>query len=101
MSLSAAGYILPPPGAAPDDPNASCSTDATQVVGTVTRDMPAIDSTWKLYATGDLDGDGILDIVWLKPDGTLAAWLMNGNGFAPTVLQNIGVAPVGFTVFQP
>ena len=99
MSLNAAGYVLPP-GVVTEDPNASCSPSSL-VVATNLRSLPVTDSAWKFYASGDLDGDGIMDVLWLRPDGTLTAWLMNANGGAPTVLNNVGMAPVGFTVFQP
>ena len=100
MSLNAAGYVLPPPGVNPDDPNASCSPSSL-VVATVTRSLPVTDPTWQFYAASDLDGDGIMDIVWLRADGTLTVWLMSAGGGAPTVLNNAGTAPVGFSVFQP
>ena len=105
LSLNAAGYVLPPPPpqpppGVPDDPNASCSPSSL-VVATNLRALPITDPTWKFYASGDLDGDGIMDVLWLRPDGTLTAWLMNANGGAPTVLSNVGIAPAGFTVFQP
>ena len=100
MLLNAAGYTLPPPGANPDDPNAACSPSSS-VVATATRSLPVTDPTWQFYAAGDLDSDGIMDIVWLRADGTLTVWLMNAGGGAPTVLDNIGTAPVGFSVIQP
>lgn len=103
MALNAAGYTLPLPGANganPDDPNASCSPSPL-VVATNMRILPATDPTWQFYAAGDLDGDGIMDIVWLRADGTLTVWLMNASGGVPTVLNNAGTAPIGFSVFQP
>ena len=103
MSLNAAGYTLPI-GVVITDPdkaaNAPCTSSAL-VVATSTRTLPVADPTWQFYASGDLDGDGIMDIVWLRPDNTLVVWLMNAGGAAPTVLPNVGTAPVGFSVFQP
>ena len=43
----------------------------------------------------------LVDIVWRKPDGTVAIWLMNARGSAPTVILNAGAAPTGYAVFQP
>jgi hypothetical protein len=37
------------------------------------------DTGWRIVATGDLDGDKNLDIVFQHTDGTLAAWLMQGT----------------------
>ncbi len=100
MSLNAAGYTLPA-GVVTTDPNASCSS-SNLIVATRSRTlMAATNPTWKFYASGDLDGDGIMDIVWLLPDNTLTVWLMNPNNNEPTVLNNVGTAPAGFTVFQP
>lgn len=100
MSLNAAGYNLPV-GVVTKDPNASCSSSSL-VVATRSRTLTAATNpTWKFYASGDLDGDGIMDIVWLLPDNSLTVWLMNRNNNEPTVLNNVGAAPVGFTVFQP
>lgn len=97
--LDAGGIILPSPTANPDDSNASC-TASTSVVTNSTRGLPAVDPTWQFYASADLNYDGITDIVWLQPNGTLSVWLMNANGAAPTVISNAGTAPPGYTVFQ-
>jgi cyclophilin family peptidyl-prolyl cis-trans isomerase len=100
--LSAPGVTLPPFTGNPDDPLVAC-TSTTQ---TITQDSfnlmensPA-DPSWQLYATADLNADGFTDIVWLRPDGTLTVWLLNGRGAAPTVIANAGSAPSGFQVFQ-
>ena len=103
ISLDGRGLVLPPPTANPDDPNASC-TSTLLTVNASNYLVGATELGWQLYATGDLNGDGLTDIVWLKPDGTLAVWLMNASGgipIAPTVINNAGNAPVGYTVFQP
>jgi hypothetical protein len=56
--------------------------------------LPSIDATWTYFASGDFNGDGTLDIVWKKPDGTLVLWLMNAaNPTQPTIIDNAGTAP--------
>ncbi len=100
LNLNATGLPLPPYTANPDDPNASC-TSSTLTVTTTTLAMPVSDPSWQFYAAGDYNGDGVFDILWLRPDGSLTLWLMNTNGAAPTVIQNAGIAPAGFTVFMP
>jgi hypothetical protein len=94
-TLNASGIALPAYTGAPDDPNASC-TSTTQVIPQVlVRDIPS-DPTWQIYATGDFNNDGIIDIVWKKPDGVLAVWFMSPSGNAPVVNNNAGNAPLGF-----
>jgi hypothetical protein len=94
LSLSASGVILPTYTGDPDDQNASC-TSSTQTVANCPIVLPASNPTWSFYASGDLNGDGIVDIIWLQPDGTLSVWLMNSNG-VPTVVQNAGSASSGY-----
>ncbi len=102
-SLDAAGAVLPPPSANPDDPNASC-TASTATVAATTYFWATSDASWQLYATGDFNGDGLTDIAWLRPDGKLTVWLMNVSGtvpVAPTVIDNAGTPPAGGSVVQP
>lgn len=86
---------LPPPTANPDDPNASCTPTNLSVVNSV-RSYFASDATWIFFNAIDLNGDGILDIIWLKPDGNLAVWFLARNGGVPTVLTNVGALPAGY-----
>jgi hypothetical protein len=46
-------------------------------------------------ASGDFNGDGVIDIAWRKSDGNLALWLIPLAG-APTVVSSAGKIPVGF-----
>lgn len=92
INLNAMGLNLPPYTGAADDPNASC-TSSTLSLAQTAFNIGATDSTWTLYATGDFNGDGIYDVVWRQPSGTLTLWLMNANGAAPSVISNAGTAP--------
>jgi len=68
---------------------------------TLDINLPTIDPTWTFFASGDYNGDGTLDIVWKKPDGTLVLWLMNGNNPGkPTVIDNVGTAPTGAVAIE-
>jgi streptogramin lyase len=92
VSLNGSGLSLPPYTGAPDDQNASC-TASTLTVAQTTINLPSIDTTWQFYASGDFNGDGVVDIVWRQPSGVLTVWLMNANGVTPRVISNAGTAP--------
>ena len=100
-TLSAAGLSLPAFTGDPDDPNAACTSTPLALTTADFGLLPA-DPSWKFYAAGDFDANGVTDIVWLRPDGTLTLWLLNkSNDFAaPTIIDNVGTAPLGFTVFE-
>ncbi|MFN8987584.1 MAG: trypsin-like peptidase domain-containing protein [Burkholderiales bacterium] len=97
ISLSAAGLTLPSYTGAPDDPNASCTSSSLSVTQTASYTF-ASDPTWSIFATGDFNGDGIFDIVFMQPNRTLTVWQMNPNGAAPTVF-NAGTAPANCSAF--
>jgi hypothetical protein len=56
---------------------------------------------WRFYAAADLNSDGLQDLVWLKPDGSLIVWQMLAGAVGPVVFDNAGTAPVGFSVIGP
>jgi hypothetical protein len=37
-----------------------------------------VDPDWSVAATGDFNGDGRADLLWHRPDGMAAIWLMDG-----------------------
>ncbi len=96
ISLNASGLALPAYTGAPDDQNASC-TSSNLVVANSLVTLPATDPGWSFYAADDFDGDGVFDIVWRRPDGTLAMWKMNRTS-SPMVIANAGTAPTGYAV---
>jgi hypothetical protein len=100
IALNAVGLNLPAFTADPNDRNASC-TSSTLVVDAVQSTLLSVDPTWRYYASADLNGDGINDIIWRRPDNTLVVWLLATRPTAPTVINNAGTAPTGYTVFQP
>ncbi|MBI3715351.1 MAG: hypothetical protein HY255_05105 [Betaproteobacteria bacterium] len=100
LSLNASGLVLPTYTGAPDDQNASCTASSLVIPGT-TMVLPLTQPAWQFWVSADLNGDGITDIVWKQPDGTLTVWLLGADGAAPTVITNAGTVPAGFTVFQP
>ncbi len=99
LSMDARGLTLPAYGGTPDDPNASC-TASSLVIPVTTYSMGTADPTWTYYATGDFNGDGIFDVIWQRPDGTLTVWLLGTNGAPAVIVNSAGTAPAGFTVFQ-
>ena len=95
--LNATGLTLPPYTGAADDPNASCTSSSLSVAQTAIYTFNS-NPAWTVFATGDFNGDGIFDIVFMQPDRTLTVWQMNANGAQPTVF-NAGSAPTNFTPF--
>ncbi|AMS31352.1 hypothetical protein AEM42_01120 [Betaproteobacteria bacterium UKL13-2] len=98
ISLDATGITLPTYTGDPDDQNASCTSSTLTVQQSAYAYVGVgvninTDPTWTYYASGDFNGDGIFDIVWKRPDGTLTLWLMNASAI-PTIVNNAGTAPV-------
>lgn len=64
----------------------------------------SVDSAWSIAATGDFDGDGRADLLWHRPDGTAAIWLLDSSGtggasggtiYQPAAGQAFDIAGVG------
>ncbi|MFN8986103.1 MAG: alpha/beta hydrolase family esterase [Burkholderiales bacterium] len=94
ISLDGRGVPLPPPSANPDDPNAACASSNSSIITSKTR-LPTVNPAWQLVGADDYDGDGIADLVWMQPDGSLTFWKMNGTA-SPRVSANVGTIPAGF-----
>lgn len=67
------------------------SVGTTATIGTP---IPIADGYYPV-AVGDLDGDGIADIVWTSQNHDLYVWFGGVNGFRP---KYIGTYPPGWTV---
>jgi len=100
MNLRAVGLQLPAYTGAADDPTASCTPTTVPVI-TSTTSVRSVDPTWQFYASADLNGDQIEDIVWLLPDGRLSVWMMAPGAALPVTISDAGTAPIGFTPIHP
>lgn len=95
ISLDAIGLELPAYNGAPDDQNASCTASSLALKQRLFA-LPTTDVTWAYYEAGDLNGDGITDIIWSRPDGSLVVWLMGRDGGIRQTLLNAGTPPTGY-----
>jgi len=68
--------------------NSAGQVQSTATVGTVSNA-----TTWQVAETGDFNGDGNCDILWIDGSGNVAIWFMNGSAIASTV----GLGSVGTT----
>jgi hypothetical protein len=99
IAYEGTGLSLPAYAGAPDDPNASCTSSNLTVPSTLTRVANISDPNWQLIATVDLNGDGLTDMVWRRPnDGVLVVWIMANGGQVGAVYNNAGVLD---SAYQP
>lgn len=95
ISLNASGITLPVYTGNPDDRNASCTSGNLAIPSQIVN-LPTTDPNWRFYAAGDYDGNESVDVVWLKPDGSLALWLMGKDGTVQSSIGNAGSTAVGY-----
>jgi ELWxxDGT repeat protein len=55
-------------------------TDTTTPLASPAQIQTLADQTWKIGAVGDLNKDGVADIIWRNSNGTNAVWLLNSSG---------------------
>jgi hypothetical protein len=52
-----------------------------------------VPTTWSVAETGDFNGDGMSDILWLDQSGDLGIWFMNGLSVSSYAgLGNVGTS---------
>jgi len=62
----------------------------------INQAITAVGPTWSVAGTGDLNGDGTADIVWVEAGGTIVVWEMNGTTI--TSSATIGAVPPGWSL---
>jgi hypothetical protein len=56
-------------------------------------------ATWSIAGTGDFNGDGISDILWLAGGTSVVIWFMNSSGGIASAM-NVANLPSGWTIAQ-
>ena len=65
-------------------------SNATLLQQSVLGNVP---TTWTIAETGDFNGDGKTDILWLDTSGNVSIWFMNGMTVVSAVnFGNVGTA---------
>jgi len=98
--LDASGLTLPTFAGDPSDPNAACTSSSLGVASTVLS-FASTDTGLQFFGTADFNGDGFLDIVWIRADNTTTVWLTSGDNLPLTAITNAGTIPAGYTPIQP
>ena len=100
IALVATGLTLPLFTGDPNDPNAACTTSSLVVTSTVLS-FASTETALQYFGTADFNGDGFLDIVWIRADNTTTVWLTSGDNLPLTAITNAGTIPAGYTPIQP
>jgi hypothetical protein len=62
------------------------------------RTYGGVGSTWTMAGIGDLDGDGLADVLWLHQSGALYAWLTSPSGLKS--ISPVGVVGAGWDIVK-
>lgn len=100
IALDATGLTLPPFTGDPNDPNAACTASSLVVTSNVLS-FASTDTALQFFGTADFNGDGFLDIVWIRADNTTTVWLTSGDNLPLTAITSAGTIPAGYTPIQP
>ncbi len=69
------------------------STAGTGFSSFTTPGLGVVPTSWTIEAVGDLNGDGLSDLLWRNTDGTVSAWFTTGpGGYTPQDIGTMGSA---------
>ena len=65
-------------------------------------DIGTAPAQWKIKALGDLDGNGITDVVWMDSGNNVGTWFLTDKSDAPTFLSSTvyGAVPPQWSIAQ-
>lgn len=70
----------------------------TRVAAVSLTPATVADTSWKIVAITDFNGDGYPDLVWQHDDGSIGTWIMNGTRMVTGPPLIPGSAPVGWRI---
>ena len=73
--------------------------DGVNVLSRASFNIGMPDSNWKIAGAGDVNGDGMADVVWQNDaNGLLGVWLMNGHAVIWQRLLTAGVSDTNWKI---
>jgi hypothetical protein len=64
--------------------------NGTKLIEAVLLSPQNVSPVWRIRAVGDLNGDGMADLIWQHKDGWISAWFMKGTVLSKDVLLDPG-----------